>query len=108
MSIFTLTIHARKPGSHDHGFQERQVVAQLLQQVAQAIGSGSASEGNLTFDRSEVGSWSFGEGSHVRRELVKQNGPGTMAARIADPDEKERIDNESARQAHASATLRPR
>jgi len=80
MTVFTLEIHSRKAGSHDHAFQERQIVAALLTKVAGAIGSGTEHEGEIVYDGTKVGTWAFGDTSHVYRERVKGDGPGTAAA----------------------------
>lgn len=104
MAIFRLQIDQRKAGSAAHGFQERAIVAQMLQRVANSMASAEHA-GDITYDGEKIGSWSFGEGSHVHRERILGDGPGSAAARLTDPDEKERHDEANARQSLARAAM---
>ena len=107
--MFRLTIDKlhdpKAPRACDHAFQERNIIAQSLSRVAGAMSSTEIA-GEISYDGRPIGSWEFVDGSHVHREHVKRDGPGTWAALQRDPDEKARHDEANARQALAAGALR--
>lgn len=77
MNVFTLEISVR---TVEHGYQERAIITGALQQVARAVGAGTEESGSIMYGDAEIGKWSLGKDSHVHRERVDGNGPGTWAA----------------------------